>query len=449
MSGSPREGAGRGYEPPRGDPPGGYRSPGQRSGAPEPGYGHGYGQPVEPGYGRPPAEPGYRPPPGREYGRPAEPGYGPPPGQEYGRPGRDPRRYAPDDDRYDDRYGDPRREPEPRPVSGGPAGPVSGAPVSGGPFGDRPPRRGPAGPDRPDGHLDDPDEQTGSQARVDANGTADGLVPPARRLVSGGLAALAGLLSAALILGAQLERPAYAVVTFGVQALFVLAWTLSSRPPGPYVVAAVGIAAAAAADAAAVLAPEASLAPFALVVAGGLVAGVAGQLVRGAGRSRVTESFGSTLVVVIAVVALGSLVVLTRLAGGTQAIDACVAAAGVGLVVARLGDVFFPYPRVTPQVARGAIGVIVGGMVGTAVAGGAGALLVGLSPAATAGAGLVAGLGAVLADLGVGFADAGRRMAGEPPAGQLFGHLLAPLVGLAVAAPATYVLSVLVLVPGL
>src|SRR5262249_51617076 len=141
---------------------------------------------------------------------------------------------------------------------------------------------------------------------------------PVPRLWSLAVAGLAGLLTVGLVFGAMVTHSSYAVVVFGVQILFVLAWTLASRPPAPRVVAGVGLGAAVAADLAAVWIDPASLAPLAYVTAGAFVAGVVGQLTRPAGRVRVTESLGSTLAVVIGVVALGALVVLSRHPRGTQ-----------------------------------------------------------------------------------------------------------------------------------
>ena len=58
------------------------------------------------------------------------------------------------------------------------------------------------------------------------------------------IAGFAALLGAGLILGAQTSGPdaraPYAIVIFGVQVLFVLAWTMAMRPPAPALVAGVG-----------------------------------------------------------------------------------------------------------------------------------------------------------------------------------------------------------------
>jgi hypothetical protein len=284
-----------------------------------------------------------------------------------------------------------------------------------------------------------------SEPSGDASSDAPPPEQPVQRSLSLAVAGLAGLLTAGLTLGAMITHSSYAVVIFGVQVLFVLAWTVASRPPAPRVVAGVGMAAAGAADLAAVLVDEASLAPLAYVTAAAVIVGVIGQLTRPAGRVRVTESLGSTLTVVVGVVAFTSLVTLSRHPRGAQAIVACLAAAGVAVIVARLVDVVAPVPRLAPQVPRGGAGIVVGAMVGTAVAAGAGSALDGLSTGPTAVAGLVTALVAVVVDLTVNYAEAGRAMAGEPPALWLARHVQGPLAAFALAAPAAYASATLLL----
>src|SRR6266542_4115542 len=244
-------------------------------------------------------------------------------------------------------------------------------------------------------------------------------------------------------------RVSYAVVILGIQMVFVAAWTVASRPPAPWVVAAVGLGAAIGADAAAAWVRPASLAPLAYVTAAAFIAGVLGQLSRPAGRVRVTESLASTLVVVLGVVAFATLVVLTRHPGGTQAIVACLVAAGVSLVVARLTDIVLPFPRLAPQVPRGGTGVVLGAMAGTAAAAVAGYYLQGLQTSQTAIAGLVTAVVAVVVDLSVGYAEASRQLAGETSALWLARNLQGPLGSFALAAPAVYAASALLLVSAL
>jgi hypothetical protein len=294
----------------------------------------------------------------------------------------------------------------------------------------------------------DPDLQSDLPSWLQERGVA---VAPPRRLLSLSVALFAALLGFGLLLGAHSLPGSYGFVIFAVQLFFVLAWTVAMRPPGAWVVAAVGVAAAAGADLAAVLPRDSSLAPLGYVTVAGFVFGVIGQLLRGAGRQGVTESLGATLAVVVGVVAFASLLVLDRHPMGTQSIVVCLSAAAVGLVVARLTDVVLPVPRTSPEVPRGALGVVLGAMAGTATAGAVASMFAGLQshPGRAAVAGLVTVIAAIMADLAVSYAEAGRQLSGEPSPLWIARHMQGPLGGFALAAPAAYILSVMLLVSGL
>lgn len=267
-----------------------------------------------------------------------------------------------------------------------------------------------------------------------------------RRLLSLAIAGFTILATIALVFGAHTSRSSNAVVVFGLQLLFVVVWTIASRPPAPRVVIAVGLAVAVGTDVAAVMAKTASLEPLAYVTAAGFVAGVIGQLFRPAGRIRVTESLGSSLVVTVGVVSFATLVELTRHPNGTQALVACMLAAGVAVAVARIADAVLPLPRIAPQVPRGGLGVVLGMMVGTGAAAAAGFYLHGLEDTTRAAlAGLIAALVAAMVDLSVGYAEAGRSVEGDAPALWIARHMQGPLGGLAFAAPAAYAAAVLLL----
>jgi hypothetical protein len=277
-------------------------------------------------------------------------------------------------------------------------------------------------------------------------------VVPVRRLLSLAIAGFAGLLGIGLIFGAQTAgvgtaRIPYAVVIFGVQLMFVLAWAMAMRPPALPVVAGVGILAAAAADIAAIKPAIASLAPLGYVAVGGVVVAVLGQMFRRTDRIRVTESLGATLVLLIGVVSFATLIVLTRIEFGTQAIFVALSATAVAIVVARLADTVAPMPRLAPQVPRGAFGVVLGAMCGTLTGAVIGSYVYGLTPTKGAIVGVVAAGAAAMADLGVGYAEAGRQMAGDPPTMWVARHMQGPLGGFALAAPVAYAMSVLFLVP--
>jgi hypothetical protein len=293
-----------------------------------------------------------------------------------------------------------------------------------------------------EGHLPgDPD----AMDATDASAERAWPLPPVRRFVSLCVAGFAALAAVALIVGAQTRHESYAVIMFGMQVLFIGVWTIASRPPAPKVIVIVGLAVAVGTDTAAVLTRPASLAPLAYVTAAGFIIGVVGQLTRPAGRQRVTESLGSSLVVTLGVVAFASLVVLGRIPHGTQAIVACLAAAGIALFIARFTDAIAAVPRIAPQVPRGGAGVVLGTMVGTAAAGAIGNYLDGLSPLPSALAGLATAIVAVMVDLSVGYAEASRIIDGDEPALWLARHIQGPIGAIAFAAPAAYVASTLLI----
>jgi hypothetical protein len=257
------------------------------------------------------------------------------------------------------------------------------------------------------------------------------------------IAAFALLLAFGLVLGSGATLVGFSVVIFGAQVLFVLAWTVASRPPAPWVVGGVGVLAGAAATVSVNIPVTASLAPVGYVVAGAFVVGVVGQLLRGSGRHGVTESLSTTMIVVVGAASFSALIVLDRRNGGGQVLVAGMVAAGLAVAVARLCDVLVPNPRMAPRVPRGSTGVVAGAMVGTAAAGVVGGMLVGLRPLTGALTGMVAALVAVVVDLGTGYAEAGRRLEGEAPFMWLARHMQGPLGAFAFAAPACYVVGVI------
>jgi hypothetical protein len=185
------------------------------------------------------------------------------------------------------------------------------------------------------------------------------------------------------------------------------------------------------------------------VTAAAFAAGAVGQLARRSGRDHVLESLAATLVMVVGVVAYATLIVLSRHQLGPESIAACLAGATVGIVVARLFDVALPFPRTTPQVARGTIGILAGVMAGTVAAALVGSALKGLHPRDAVLAGLITAVAAVLADLGVGYAEASREIEGNVSSLWVVRHMQGPLGAFALAAPVAYAMSVMILVSSL
>ncbi len=266
---------------------------------------------------------------------------------------------------------------------------------------------------------------------------------PIRRTLSLAIGGFSLLLAFGLVIGSQATQTGFTIVLFGAQLLFVLAWTVASRPPSPWVVAVVGLLTAAGGAVAVNLPVEASLYPIGYVIAGGFVAAVIGQLALRGGRAGVTESLGVTMVVVVGVSAFASLAVLSRQPLGDQVLLTALAAVGVGIATARWCDVIAPSPRISSQVPRGSTGIIAGAMAGTAAAAVAGGLVDGLGTLDGALGGMAAVLVALVVDLGTGYAEAGRKLEGDAPFMWLARHMQGPLGAFAFAAPASYVVGVI------
>ncbi|MGA8113499.1 MAG: hypothetical protein WCA46_07560, partial [Actinocatenispora sp.] len=266
-------------------------------------------------------------------------------------------------------------------------------------------------------------------------------------LTSVAAAAAAVVLFAAPVIGTRSQLVAGLVGCLLVQLVFVGSWVFGTRRPGPLVVAAVGIGSGVVADLYAAYGPAVSLASFGYVLAGGLIAGAAGQLARGRRRERVTESLCATMVAVVGAVAVPAVTVLDRHGHGAAVVTALLVACGVAVLLARLTDVLWSLPRASSQVPRGIPGILVGGVLGATVAGFVAGMLGDLSGWRTALAALVVGLAAVFSDIGVSFGTAGALAAGEPRPGWPARFLLGPATAVTVVAPACYVLGVLVLLP--
>lgn len=351
----------------------------------------------------------------------------------------------------DDRYrGD--RSGDPRPAFGRPPATVpAGVPVpGGGPIGGTRGSRGGARPARGKGPGPGPTGGRGRQPdrgsdrrRAGERGPTPPEPVPVRRLLSIAIAGFSLLLAFGLVIGSQATQTGFTVVIFGAQVFFVLAWTVASRPPSPLVVAVVGVLTAAASSIAVNVPVQASLAPLGYVIAGAFIAAIVGQLALRGGRAGVTESLGVTMMVVVGVTAFAGFAVLSRQPLGDQVLLAGLAAVGIGLATARVCDVVAPSPRITPQVPRGSTGVIAGAMAGTAAGAAAGLLVDGMTTFDGAVAGMAAVLVAVVVDLGTGYAEAGRKLEGDAPFMWLARHMQGPLGAFAFAAPASYVVGVI------
>ncbi|GIE97938.1 hypothetical protein Ari01nite_54030 [Paractinoplanes rishiriensis] len=290
-----------------------------------------------------------------------------------------------------------------------------------------------------DPDADEPDQD-------DEAGEEEVEVVPVRRQLSLAIAGFAGLLALGLALGAQTSAPDYrapfAIVLFGVQVLYLLAWTMALHPPAPGPTAGVCVVVALVSDYLAVSRTPAGLFPLVLVVLAGFVAALAGQLIRPEDRAKAKDSWRITLIIVSGVAAYAIPLILTRQEVGTQVVVVSAVGAGVALLVARAADAIFPKPRIAPQVPRGATGVVLGAMLGTLAAAALGSVLVlPFTPAKGAVVGLIAAVVASLVDLAVNFDEAGRRLAGDAPTFWVARHMQGPLGAFALTAPFAYALA--------
>jgi hypothetical protein len=271
-------------------------------------------------------------------------------------------------------------------------------------------------------------------------------IVPVRRQLSVAIAGFSALLGLALILGAQTSAPdsrwPFAVVLFGVQLLYLLAWTMALNPPAAKTTASISGVVALVADYISISRTPPGLLPLLLVGLAGFVAAMVGQLIRAGDRSRITDSWRTTMLIVFGVVAYAIPIVLTRQEVGTQTVIVTAAAAAVSLLVSRTTDAIFPRPRIAAQVPRGATGIVLGAMLGTLAAAGLGSVLVlPFTPAKGAVVGLIAAVIANLVDLAVNFGEAGRRLAGDAPTFWLARHMQGPLGAFALITPFAYAMA--------
>ena len=256
------------------------------------------------------------------------------------------------------------------------------------------------------------------------------------------------LVTCGLLFGSGLDRRIFILGIVVLQALLIVGFVIVRRPPGLFVTAGVGAVAAVGADLIVVYSDpfDPSNVIFVLAAAFGLA--MVGQLFRGGGRVDLTVSLGSAVFLAVLVAGFAAYLGLLRHPGGAQALWVGVIAAGTAVLTARAVDLTIPDPRINRQVPRGAFGIVIGGMVGTAAAAYSGVLLDGPVPEKAAVGGLVIGLVAVLGDLSAGFFHAGRRIAGDGVAVWPVRHGLGPLMAFATAAPVVYLLSVYYIVRG-
>lgn len=285
-------------------------------------------------------------------------------------------------------------------------------------------------------------QNTGAYRTAGADGKEDHTLPPPSPSLLLRLPALAVtvIISAGLVLGAQMERPVYAAGIAVLQLATVGLVTWVRKIDGAWVTLLVASGLAIAVDAAAVMWTPVSLVPITVLLALAFGAAVAGQLVRRE-HAGVTESLGFTMLLCVAVCGYSCYIALSRLGSAPPAMYSAVVAAGTAILAARAVDLVMPDPRINRQVTRGAFGIVIGTMCGTASAAYAGLVIEGPDPSHAAIGGLLIALTAVLADLACGYMSAARRIDGAGTAPAAVVNVAGPLLAFAVTGPVVYLLS--------
>jgi hypothetical protein len=184
----------------------------------------------------------------------------------------------------------------------------------------------------------------------------------------GGSAAAAVLIGVGLAWTARTGATALLIAVAAVQALLAFSWSYGLRVPGRLGGVVIAAMAAASTDVAVSVWPHSRLAAQLAVLGLAVPVMFVHQLVRGAGRVRVGESFGAIALLVVAEAALPALLQLrhefTPAQAGGDAVFATVVVAAGALVVGYFTDMLVATPRFDAEVPRGLLAVVASAAVG-------------------------------------------------------------------------------------
>ncbi|WP_369139455.1 hypothetical protein [Modestobacter versicolor] len=153
-----------------------------------------------------------------------------------------------------------------------------------------------------------------------------------------------------------------------LQVVLVAAWVVATGIRGAVGSVALGVAAAAGADAAMLL-PERPELDWLLPVLGlGFLAAVVHQMTRPAPRLYLVASLAGVVLLLCSVCALAVLLGLGRIDDGEQALVTAVLAVAAALLVGHLVDLVLPRPEIAPGVPRGLVGLVLAVAAAVAVA---------------------------------------------------------------------------------
>jgi hypothetical protein len=153
-----------------------------------------------------------------------------------------------------------------------------------------------------------------------------------------------------------------------LQLALVAAWVVAVGIRGLLGSIGLGVAVAAAADAALLL-PDRPQLDWLLAVLGlGFLAAVVHQMVRPAPRLYLVASLAGVVLLLSSVCALAVLLGLGRLDDGERALVTALLAVGAALLVGHLVDLVLPRPHITPEVPRGLLGLLLAVLAAVVVA---------------------------------------------------------------------------------
>jgi len=178
---------------------------------------------------------------------------------------------------------------------------------------------------------------------------------------------LAAIATAALILAPREFGPTGLLVAVAaLQIGLITAWSRATGIRGYVGSLVIGAGTAVTADSVLALQSEPDVAPLAAVLALAFIAAMMHQLTRTAPRRLATASLAGISALAVTLVAMSALLLLYRVTDGSAVYVATVAATGGAVAVGHLVDVLLPVARITPDVPRGLLGLLLS--VGTAIA---------------------------------------------------------------------------------
>lgn len=265
---------------------------------------------------------------------------------------------------------------------------------------------------------------------------ATAVSPGLDQVASAVVAILGGLL---LGFGAHAGQLPLLVTVAVVQAALIGSWVFSTGLPGRIGAIVIAAMAAGGADAVVSVFPRGQLGALLPVLGLALPVMFVHQLTRGVVRNRVVESLSDIALLVVAIVALASLIQLRHEALGDKTSFAVALAMTGALVVGRFVDLVAPVPHFDPEVPRGLLAVlgsaIVAGLLGQLVLGGELEYTSGRAGFLGAAVGIVVALLAV----GAGFVQQATSLPSTPRAVRLR-PVADTLLPIGLAAPVAYLL---------